>query len=207
MSKETAMREAFEKWGTYNKGWNMSRNEDGAYFYHEQGWIAWQAALATTEAPRVDERETAGECYARLGIDGELWAKEMQSVCSGTPLLSTLHAWCANMIMAGYDRGFAVAKREENSQWPFARTHPPVEASTYHCPTCKGPADNGIDRCYPPNVYECTKCSAPAPASAVSSENATNEDLAKPLVLESASGGEVNGSIDSSIAKYVTVAP
>ncbi len=27
------------------------------------------------------------------------------------------------------------------------------------CPTCKGVADNGHDRCYPPNAYECTKCS------------------------------------------------
>jgi len=26
------------------------------------------------------------------------------------------------------------------------------------CPTCKGPADNGFDRCLPPNPYQCTKC-------------------------------------------------
>jgi len=26
------------------------------------------------------------------------------------------------------------------------------------CPNCGGPADNGHDRCYPPNVYHCTKC-------------------------------------------------
>ncbi len=26
------------------------------------------------------------------------------------------------------------------------------------CPTCDGPADNGNDRSYPPNAYECTKC-------------------------------------------------
>lgn len=26
------------------------------------------------------------------------------------------------------------------------------------CPKCGGPADNGFDRCYPPNPYYCTKC-------------------------------------------------
>ena len=26
------------------------------------------------------------------------------------------------------------------------------------CPNCGGPADNGHDRCYPPNPYYCTKC-------------------------------------------------
>lgn len=27
------------------------------------------------------------------------------------------------------------------------------------CPSCGGPADNGHDREYPPNVYACSKCS------------------------------------------------
>lgn len=26
------------------------------------------------------------------------------------------------------------------------------------CPNCGGPADNGNDRCIPPNPYYCTKC-------------------------------------------------
>lgn len=26
------------------------------------------------------------------------------------------------------------------------------------CPGCGGPADNGHDRCMPPNPYYCTKC-------------------------------------------------
>ena len=30
------------------------------------------------------------------------------------------------------------------------------------CPNCGGPADNGHDRCFPPNPYYCTKCD-PAP--------------------------------------------
>ena len=29
------------------------------------------------------------------------------------------------------------------------------------CPECGGEADNGHDRCDPPNVYHCTKCEAP----------------------------------------------
>jgi len=28
------------------------------------------------------------------------------------------------------------------------------------CPVCGGPADNGHDRCFPPNPYYCTKCQA-----------------------------------------------
>ena len=28
------------------------------------------------------------------------------------------------------------------------------------CPSCGGPADNGHDREFPPNVYACTKCSS-----------------------------------------------
>jgi hypothetical protein len=26
------------------------------------------------------------------------------------------------------------------------------------CPSCGGPADNGFDRCLPPNPYYCSKC-------------------------------------------------
>ena len=26
------------------------------------------------------------------------------------------------------------------------------------CPNCGGEADNGFDRCYPPNPYYCKKC-------------------------------------------------
>ncbi len=26
------------------------------------------------------------------------------------------------------------------------------------CPKCKGPADNGHDRCMPPHAYHCSKC-------------------------------------------------
>ena len=26
------------------------------------------------------------------------------------------------------------------------------------CPKCGGPADNGFDRCMPPNPYHCSKC-------------------------------------------------
>lgn len=29
------------------------------------------------------------------------------------------------------------------------------------CPQCNGPADNGHDRCVPPNPYNCTKCELP----------------------------------------------
>lgn len=40
----------------------------------------------------------------------------------------------------------------------------PVEATVCaepdleRCPNCGGPADNGFDRCYPPNAYFCSRC-------------------------------------------------
>lgn len=34
------------------------------------------------------------------------------------------------------------------------------EPDIHKCPTCGGVADQGFDRCYPPNPYECTKCEA-----------------------------------------------
>lgn len=35
---------------------------------------------------------------------------------------------------------------------------PPTSDSLHKCPKCDGPADNGHDRCLPPNPYFCTKC-------------------------------------------------
>ena len=32
------------------------------------------------------------------------------------------------------------------------------EPDLSRCPKCLGPADNGHDRCIPPNPYYCTKC-------------------------------------------------
>ena len=32
------------------------------------------------------------------------------------------------------------------------------------CPKCSGPADNGHDREYPPNVYHCSRCADRADA-------------------------------------------
>lgn len=38
-------------------------------------------------------------------------------------------------------------------------TPPPnAESDLFTCPGCGGPADNGIDRSLPPNVYYCTSC-------------------------------------------------
>lgn len=35
---------------------------------------------------------------------------------------------------------------------------PPKVTDLNTCPGCGGPADNGNDRCHPPNPYYCTKC-------------------------------------------------
>ena len=40
--------------------------------------------------------------------------------------------------------------------WKFTikKQTPPLTV----CPSCGGPADNGFDRCLPPNPYYCSKC-------------------------------------------------
>jgi DNA-directed RNA polymerase subunit RPC12/RpoP len=43
-----------------------------------------------------------------------------------------------------------------------------MENDLTKCPECGGEADNGHDRCVPPNVYTCTKCE---------NENTTDEEL------------------------------
>ena len=36
--------------------------------------------------------------------------------------------------------------------------NPSVKPDCSKCPKCGGPADNGNDRCVPPNPYYCSKC-------------------------------------------------
>ena len=47
----------------------------------------------------------------------------------------------------------ALAQAYENG-WNAAKAEPDLS----RCPKCGGPADNGHDRCIPPNPYHCTKC-------------------------------------------------
>ena len=47
----------------------------------------------------------------------------------------------------------ALAQAYENG-WNAAKAEPDLS----RCPQCGGPADNGHDRCVPPNPYFCTKC-------------------------------------------------
>jgi len=66
-------------------------------------------------------------------------------------------------------RGYA-DKLEETDNMPIAASNigkaiEAVEATMRYeqpdlskCPTCGGPADNGHDRCDPPNPYECSRC-------------------------------------------------
>jgi hypothetical protein len=47
-----------------------------------------------------------------------------------------------------------------NAAQPAPAAEPIHDLDT--CPSCGGPADNGFDRCGPPNPYYCTKCSNPS---------------------------------------------
>ena len=60
----------------------------------------------------------------------------------------------------GYWDGFAIGKREGRIEAEDALAEPVQEPDLSRCPKCGGPADNGHDRCVPPNPYHCTKCMA-----------------------------------------------
>jgi len=62
--------------------------------------------------------ETAGDFYTRMDCDGRKWAKELSDTFPSIPMEDAI-GWCANMIMQGYDRGYANAKREDNPSWPI----------------------------------------------------------------------------------------
>ena len=54
-----------------------------------------------------------------------------------------------------------VIKAAEDDKYPALAPGPtlkPEEPDLSKCPNCGGPADNGNDRCVPPNAYNCTKC-------------------------------------------------
>ena len=56
----------------------------------------------------------------------------------------------------GVDRCFATTTVELAE--PTIKESKTVERDLSKCPGCGGPADNGHDRCVPPNPYYCTKC-------------------------------------------------
>jgi len=63
------------------------------------------------ETPTIDPEESGGEMLARLGMDADLWAREL---CKRNPILDvdTTRAWLANAIMAGFDESARLALAE-----------------------------------------------------------------------------------------------
>jgi hypothetical protein len=51
-----------------------------------------------------------------------------------------------------------VARAIERAHGIGVEAEPAPEPDLEWCPMCGGPADNGHDRCYPPNAYACSKC-------------------------------------------------
>lgn len=70
---------------------------------------AWKEG-DTLSAPKD---ETPGDMLARLGVDGQAWAREFVDMFTGKSIgddpashgVDIMTAWFANAIMAGYDRG------------------------------------------------------------------------------------------------------
>ena len=69
------------------------------------------------------------------------------------------------MIAGGHYRGDVADYAQQVLNEINAAPDQPTAARLNVCPGCGGEADNGHDRCYPPNPYYCTKCATnPTPA-------------------------------------------
>lgn len=51
-----------------------------------------------------------------------------------------------------------------------------MKADLTKCPECGGAADNGHNRCYPPNAYYCSKCEAKESADAMTTTDTPRTD-------------------------------
>ena len=100
------------------------------------------AALATLDAAPVPqaEEESAGAFLQRLGMDGQLWAKEFRATAQrlgyGDMDEGWLIGWFCNAIMAGYDR------RGQEQPVPQAQ-----DALPEHCALCNQLTNNGVPHC------------------------------------------------------------
>ena len=57
--------------------------------------------------------ESPAEFLIRLGVDGDLWAKEFLKIFPKlVPDLDTTRGWFCNAIMAGYDKAIQLAQKE-----------------------------------------------------------------------------------------------
>jgi len=86
-----------------------------------------------------------------------------------------------------------------------------AEPDLSRCPQCGGPADNGHDRCIPPNSYFCTKCMAepvqePDPwgagyeaGYAAGMEEVHAEPVQKPLAYRAATLSKPSGSLGEDV--------
>lgn len=76
----------------------------------------------------LSEKETAGQVYNRLGMDGRLWAKEFVKTFPKFDE-ETAIAWFCSAIMAGYDKAiFRMTGKVNNLEAENAKLKTIVEA-------------------------------------------------------------------------------
>ena len=61
----------------------------------------------------MSEKETSAEFIKRVGMDGKLWADELNKMYPAIPLDEAL-GWCCNMIMAGFDEAQRRTRRTDD---------------------------------------------------------------------------------------------
>jgi len=83
--------------------WELE-NKKASNLSADKAYELTKALDTTIEYLLGKDIETDGDMLNRLGMNGELWAKEMHKRFPTVPE-DDLLSWCCNMIMAGHDRG------------------------------------------------------------------------------------------------------
>lgn len=71
-------------------------------------------------------------------------------------------------------------------------------SSLNECPKCKGPADNGHDRCLPPNPYYCTKCMA-------EEQRGVYSETIQPIITRFLTGELQAGGVDKDLPGEISL--
>lgn len=135
------------------------------------------AALAYTNPP--ESIQVAGDVYSECPDCHGIPIKP------NGPIVHAANCRIEPLFPGAADQPSAITDKTGRDCPECVTDQPEAAPSLNVCPGCGGPADNGHDRCYPPNPYCCSKCTAdqqPAPQPSV-----CQHDICKPRSTWSAS--------------------
>lgn len=150
------MRAEFEKWyypedDRYREP--VFQKKEGEYIVKGtyDAWEAWKAATEAAQNTKLTRSSGCVFCELDIRVTEEMVER------------ATIAAMEYDKIE--YTEAPPVAVKEYSNQMRLALAAAldapkgvDDEPDIFTCPSCGGEADNGFDRCYPPNPYACTKC-------------------------------------------------